>query len=846
MADFVAVIKRAVDGLPEKSPAMRERVYEKARTAVRRQLENMDPRPSEQALASQLGKLETAIESVEAEYAEPVLTEDDLVFEDLEPAPEEMAGFAPEPEQDAEPEYSPPRPSGPDPELFRPLEARVPEEPAEVGVAGPVEPQPAEPEPVEPAPTAPEPWTPTEPETRHEETEASVEPVEPEWASPEPEEEPQHVEPSAEASAGEQGQEAAEPAKPAGPTPVPFGTYAIGRAPTFPMPPRQSEPVSPSVSPGGFTPSRYQTGFGRPAEPEPEPPLHEQPELPEASHDVEQSVEELPAPEPVAATEIERGDETRTPADTAAPFIAEEARKAPVPAPEPEQASPAEPVESRLMDEPAVSLDEEAYPQDSFTAESFATEPAAEPSAMEPQTRYYADEPSPFAFEEPGAPQPAGLSGQHETSAEALFEEELARGGDGLTHAAGTTSTSPADAVVAPENHDQTFGFNGHDDRMAPAARRGIRRMPAAAAAKPKGKGRRRAFIAFVALLILAGAGFAAWSNQDRLVALFSAEEATAPSEPAQDAPQEPEVAAVEPEPAEEEAGNAVDAAPEASDEIVKFTQRLLPNGREVDEGPAPGGEEPQPGDEGRTLAMQTDAGEEAPAPASESAGPEEGISQEDIAASDAADPENVRQAQNETAETAQAQETVGVGQTMFLYEERLGQRAPTALEGSVVWSMVEESPGGDAPPEEAIEGRIEVPEKDLSAIITFRRNADTSLPASHLIEIVFSLPANFEGGGIESVQRIAFKETEQDRGNELIAVPARITDDFFMIALNDYAEAVSTNLELMRERSWIDIPIVYGNGRRALITLDKGAAGTEIFNRAISIWQRRNGGSAG
>lgn len=822
MADFVAVIKRAVDGLPEKSPALRERVYEKARTAVRRQLENMDPRPSEQALASQLGKLETAIQTVEAEYAEPVLTGDDLVFEQLDPAPEEPAGATPAPEAKAEPEDNPPQAPEPDPELFRPLEERVPEEPAAM-----------EAEPVEPEPAVSESPEPSEPESGYQEPEPAVAPAEPEWVQSE--EGPQDTGPAAEPTVEGQGQETAEPAKPAGPTPVPFGTYAIGRAPSFPMPPRQNEPVSPSDASGGFMPSRYQTGFGQPAEPEPGLPVPEELKPAPASDEGPPPTDVVPAAEPVAATEIDRPDAPRHPIDTADPFVADAAGEAPGPAPEAEQVHPAEPVESHLMDEPAVSLDEEAYPQESLAGEPFATEP---------QTPVH-DEPPPFTFEEPSDTQ-TGLPEQHETSAEAMFERELARGGDGVTHTSEETATPPSDAILTSEDHDQTFGFNGRDDRLTQSAPPpGIRR-PAAAAA-PKGTGRKRAVFALIALLVLAGAGYAAWSNQDRLVALFSAEEAATPSEPTQeDAPQEPEIAAVEPEPAEEEPENAVDATPETADEVMKFTQRLLPNGREIDEGPAPGDDEPQPGDEGRTLATQTDAGDETPAPEADGSGAEEDISQEDIAASDAADPENVREAQNETAETAQAQETIGVGQTMFLYEERLGQRAPTALEGSVVWSMVEESPGGDAPPEEAIEGRIEVPEKDLSAIITFRRNADTSLPASHLIEIVFSLPANFEGGGIESVQRIAFKETEQDRGNELIAVPARITDDFFMVALNDYAEAVSTNLELMRERSWIDIPIVYGNGRRALITLDKGAAGTEIFNRAISIWQRRNGGSAG
>ncbi|OWK24439.1 hypothetical protein AJ87_22490 [Rhizobium yanglingense] len=61
MADFIAVIRRAVDGLAENTPEMRAKVYERARGAVQRQLENMKPRPPEAMLQRQLDKLDAAI-----------------------------------------------------------------------------------------------------------------------------------------------------------------------------------------------------------------------------------------------------------------------------------------------------------------------------------------------------------------------------------------------------------------------------------------------------------------------------------------------------------------------------------------------------------------------------------------------------------------------------------------------------------------------------------------------------------------------------------------------------------------------------------------------------------------
>jgi hypothetical protein len=57
------------------------------------------------------------------------------------------------------------------------------------------------------------------------------------------------------------------------------------------------------------------------------------------------------------------------------------------------------------------------------------------------------------------------------------------------------------------------------------------------------------------------------------------------------------------------------------------------------------------------------------------------------------------------------------------------------------------------------------------------------------------------------------------------------------MIALNDATDAIGNNTELLRSRSWIDIPLTYRNGRRALLTLEKGQSGTDAFNQAMRAW---------
>ena len=377
----------------------------------------------------------------------------------------------------------------------------------------------------------------------------------------------------------------------------------------------------------------------------------------------------------------------------------------------------------------------------------------------------------------------------------------------------------PADLVG--EAHDAAFGLDHARERQTA---RPVRPQPAQRSGKG---GLLAAALVAIFVVVVAVAGFI---YKDTVVAMFSASPVDAPvgsdvasddappaadtaeTDPGADAPE-----ATPPETAPVETAMTEEAVVPGED--GKFTQRLNPDGTETDAGPA---EEPATDGavEGRSVAALTD-----PGPADESVA-EEATADAPVAPGDAAAPDS---------------QPLGVQQKMILYEERLGQQSLEVKPGTVVWTLVSEQ-SGDGPDEQVIRGEINNPEKGLSALLTIKRNTDASLPASHLVEIVFALPADFDGGSIDQLQRIAMKQTEADQGTPLIAVPAKITQDFYMVALNDLEEARRENTELMRNRSWIDIPVVYSNGRQALITLEKGASGTEVFNQALDAWARAGG----
>ena len=177
------------------------------------------------------------------------------------------------------------------------------------------------------------------------------------------------------------------------------------------------------------------------------------------------------------------------------------------------------------------------------------------------------------------------------------------------------------------------------------------------------------------------------------------------------------------------------------------------------------------------------------------------------------------------------------IQQQAFLHEEAAEGAPATAGEGRVFWSLSREALQDGLPPEPVIRADIEFPERGLSARLTLRRNTTDALAASHLIDILFATADDFAGEGIAAVRTPALKATEAEAGEALQAAPERITDSYYLIALDAAGEAVESNLDLLRERAWIDLPVTYASGRRALLTLEKGPIGAEVFEQAMLAW---------
>jgi hypothetical protein len=179
------------------------------------------------------------------------------------------------------------------------------------------------------------------------------------------------------------------------------------------------------------------------------------------------------------------------------------------------------------------------------------------------------------------------------------------------------------------------------------------------------------------------------------------------------------------------------------------------------------------------------------------------------------------------------------VAQRVVLYEEEPDDPQGKRFVGTVLWKteMRPATPG--RPPELAVRGDVEVPERKMSITFSFRRNTDASLPASHTIEIIFTLPADSPSGGVQKVPGVLMKQAEQTRGVPLAGLAVPVTPGYFLIGLSSVETDMQRNIQLLKERGWFDIPIIYNNNRRAILAMEKGSPGEEAFNAAFVAWKQ-------
>ncbi|MFE1602837.1 histidine kinase [Methylobacterium sp. ID0610] len=179
----------------------------------------------------------------------------------------------------------------------------------------------------------------------------------------------------------------------------------------------------------------------------------------------------------------------------------------------------------------------------------------------------------------------------------------------------------------------------------------------------------------------------------------------------------------------------------------------------------------------------------------------------------------------------------ITIAQRATLYEETGGpNNGPRAMQGQAVWRLDAVNAGQGQPLQTVVRGTIDVQEAGLSLAMVIRRNTDATLPASHVIELTFT--PNDPARAVRDVGLLQFKDDESARGSPVSGLPVPVRENIFLIGLSSLKGDVERNGDLLLRRNWIDLPVRYASGGRAILTFEKGAAGEKVMRDAFAQWQ--------
>jgi hypothetical protein len=172
-----------------------------------------------------------------------------------------------------------------------------------------------------------------------------------------------------------------------------------------------------------------------------------------------------------------------------------------------------------------------------------------------------------------------------------------------------------------------------------------------------------------------------------------------------------------------------------------------------------------------------------------------------------------------------------------LLVEAKDGANRVETYIGRVIWRRESVSSGPDEPLRTAVRAEIEIPEIKFQANLIIQRNSDSTLPASHTVKLNFALADGSPIGKIRQISALQMRQEDTPVGDTLEGITVPIAEDSFLIGLARGA-AEESNLERLRSREWLDVPMALANGLSAKLTLEKGPSGQRIFDDAIAAWR--------
>lgn len=160
-------------------------------------------------------------------------------------------------------------------------------------------------------------------------------------------------------------------------------------------------------------------------------------------------------------------------------------------------------------------------------------------------------------------------------------------------------------------------------------------------------------------------------------------------------------------------------------------------------------------------------------------------------------------------------------------------QRVKTYF-GAVVWKLERSSP--EALP--VLRADVNLPDARLDATMLISRNIDPNAIASHVITLRFAPGVDSAISSVTEIEAPSMRQEERPVGEALEGRAAPVQANYFFVGLIRDATMTAHNLELLKTRAWIDVPMRLSSGKIAKLTFEKGALGDRLLDQALEAWK--------
>lgn len=177
-----------------------------------------------------------------------------------------------------------------------------------------------------------------------------------------------------------------------------------------------------------------------------------------------------------------------------------------------------------------------------------------------------------------------------------------------------------------------------------------------------------------------------------------------------------------------------------------------------------------------------------------------------------------------------------GPTQRAVLYEENSATATGTTFSGQAAWRHLS-GPAAAGASGAVLSIETEIPQKGLFVTISIRQAPDRGGAISHFVEFRLLTADGSASEMVEDVRGILMKNDELSRGIELVGKVVRVQHGVFLMGLSATEADLGRNLKLLKERPWLDIPIVMKDGTRSILAIEKGSTGQSALNDALASW---------